>query len=115
MILMKSWNKIRQIAQLFIIVKESLHSQVFQKMWTEEGTNHAKTDSPPKKETFANFNMKEIDKVVQQISTKIQNNDTNDCLLEVWEMGQFQVETQKNKIDILNEALKAADVSLIGT
>ena len=107
----KSW-----VGTYFRLMDENSEtSHVFQKLWTEEGTNPKKTDSPPKKETFANFNMKEIDKVVQQISTKIQNNDTNDCLLEVWEMGQFQVETQKNKIDILNEALKAADVSLIGT
>ena len=109
----KSW-----VGNYFRLMDENSEtSRVFQKLWAEEGTDpKTKIDDPPrKKDTFANFDMKEIDKVVQQISTKIQNNDTNDCLLEVWEMGQFQVETQKNKINILNEALKAADVSLIGT
>ena len=38
------------------------------------------------------IDMKELDKVLKQVSTKIENsNDASECLTEVWDLNQFQV------------------------
>ena len=38
------------------------------------------------------IDMKELDKVLKQVSTKIDNsNDASECLTEVWDLNQFQV------------------------
>ena len=38
------------------------------------------------------IDMKELDKVLKQVSTKIENShDASECLTEVWDLNQFQV------------------------
>ena len=44
-----------------------------------------------------------------QVSTKMENNDVNECLTEVWELNQYQIMAQHTKMEALNESLKAAD------
>ena len=70
-------------------------SNLFQSLLCKEDDDEIVSEPPAKvckSEHLSLNNMKELDKVLKQVSTKIENsNDASSCLTEVWELNQFQV------------------------
>lgn len=70
-------------------------SNLFQSLLCKEDDDEIVLEPPAKvckSEHLSLNNMKELDKVLKQVSTKIENsNDASSCLTEVWELNQFQV------------------------
>ena len=57
--------------------------------------------------------MKDIDRLLAQLTNWMENNDVNECLANVWELQEYKLLMNQSKMASLKEALKAADDQLV--